>query len=59
MLDLAKEITRLRRLNESLVNRLAAACAVLCRKANRLPAQCPHCGGEIAFTTDDQPVTRR
>jgi predicted Zn-ribbon and HTH transcriptional regulator len=59
MLDLANEITRLRRLNESLVDRLAAASEVLSRRANRLPAQCPHCGGEISFTENAQPTTEK
>ena len=48
------EVERLRRLNESLVSRMAAMCEVLCRKANKLPATCPHCGGEINFVNQEQ-----
>ncbi len=51
------EIDRLRKLNEHLVDRLAAAVDVLCRKANGIPYTCPHCGGSVdlkAITGHDE-----
>ncbi len=41
------EIDRLRRLNEHLIDRLAAAVEVLCRKSNGQAVPCPHCGEPI------------
>ncbi len=42
----AAEIDRLRKLNEHLVDRLAAASEVLCKLANKAKLTCPACGKE-------------
>lgn len=46
------EIRRLRFLNQQLVGRLAAACEVLCKRANGLPCECPECGARLQWTVD-------
>lgn len=53
--DAQAEIAILRRLNESLAGRLAAACEVLGRKANRLPLTCPHCSASIVWEWENEP----